>query len=99
MQGATLGILKLPGDHLLEIVTWEKDDAHVVERHLHIGLNAVPISSETECLCVEIDSRFIVAGEKPHGVEFEFIHCYFTLGIFCFYSRPVAPCNKGRNER
>ena len=74
-----LGILKFPSDHLFESVTWEEDDAHFTQRHLHVRLDAVPIGGESEGLRVEIDSRFVVAGENPHGVEFESIHCYFFI--------------------
>ena len=56
-------ILKLSREHLLESVTREEDHAHVAQRHLHVGLNAVPLGSETEGLCVEIDSSLIVAGK------------------------------------
>ena len=70
-----LGVLELPRDHLLESFTREEDNTHFAQRHLHVGLDAIPIGGETEGLRVEIDSRFVVAGEKSHGVEFEsFFH-------------------------
>ena len=73
----SLRILKLPRDHLFESVTREENDTHVAEHHLYIGLNAVPIGGKTKGFRVEIDSRFVVAGEKPYGVEFEsFFHLY-----------------------
>ena len=75
-----LGILELPRDHLFESVTREEYDTHFAQRHLHVRLDAVPIGGEAEGLCVEIDSRLVVAGEKSHGVEFEsFFHLLVVL--------------------
>ena len=59
---------------------WVKYDTHVAQRHLHVRLDAVPIGGESERLRVENDSCFVVAGEKPHGVEFEsFFHIIHWL--------------------
>ena len=43
-----LGILELSGNHLFESITRIEDDTHTAQHHLHVGLDAVPIGSESE---------------------------------------------------
>ena len=77
----TFGILEFLGYHLLEGLTGEEDDAHIAQCHLHIGLDAVPLSGEAEYLCVEFNGGLVVTGEQSDGVENEsgrgicFFHC------------------------
>ena len=58
-------VLKRLGDHPLERLAWEKDDAHIAKHHFDIWLYAVPISGKAEGLRVEINRRPIVAGKEP----------------------------------
>jgi hypothetical protein len=64
-------IIELTRDHLFEGISGEEDDAHIAQRHLHVGLNAIPIGGEAKGTCVEIDSSFVVVGEEPYGIEGE----------------------------
>ena len=76
-------IIELTRDHLLESISGEEDDAHITQRHLHVGLDAIPIGGEAEGTRVEIDSRFVVVGEESNGVEFEsFLHLFIVLLFF-----------------
>ena len=57
------GIQEFLGDHLLEGLAWEEDDAHIAQCHLHMGLDAVPLGGEAEHLRVEFNGHLVVTGE------------------------------------
>ena len=86
----TFGIMEFVCDHLLEASAWKENDAHLAQLHLYVGLDAIPIGSESKGFCVEIDSGFIVSCEKAYGVEFESCHFLVVL-IFVLMAetRPI----------